>query len=295
MSEMSELTASGSLLAVLASAGWASMDAARKALSIRFELLSLSAALSTGQSLFLILVWWSLDAPLPTSNYLGYGIAAIGLTVAALFTFLAALKAAPLSQSAPLLALTPAICALMEWGVDGRALSLLQGLGSMMGILAALWLTLERGWREARGTAYMLLVALIFSGCIVLDRQALKFAPVSFHAASQACGAALVFNLLWFKKHRSTQAVKSVIETNQVPIKSLFLLLGTIILFVFVALLQLKVITQVPVAPYEALKRGVGVAGAVFFGRFLFGEQLNRSRILAAFCLVLSAISLSDP
>ena len=277
-------------IGVVASLSWALMDAARKWLAHSFDLLTLSASLAFGQSFLLCVLWFIQGEALPQSDYLIYGVAGILLSVIGLLTFLAALKSAPLSVTAPLLALTPAICALLEWGIDHRELSIFQWEGTIMGVSAAILLMRDPSGKWSKGAWLMILVALTFSGCIVLDRHAIAHASRSFHAMVQSLGSLCIFGVLWLWQTYLAKKPKVLSPRGRWPI---IILLLTMLLFAGAVLLQLAAIQLSPAAPYEALKRAIGVAGAVLIGHFLFHEAISVRKLLASGALAVSAVILS--
>ncbi|MGB0670006.1 MAG: EamA family transporter [Rhodospirillales bacterium] len=201
--------------------------------------------------------------------------------------FLESLRRAALSETIPLLSITPVTTSLAGYLFLGEALSAGQGLGIafvMLGILV-----LYRGPGQGFGAALRRLatetgallmagVALLWSILPVFDKLAVAESSIPAHVLI-ALSFLLPMLLAW-------TLLKG---ESPLPPKGTALLATLLAAFVGAASLafQLWAITLAPVGLVEALKRVIGQTAAVASGRLFFGEPWTANKTMAIVLMAL--------
>jgi drug/metabolite transporter (DMT)-like permease len=272
------------LLVLISSLAWALLDLVRKGLAGRLPampLLLLTTALPTP----LFLAWWMLEgsAP-PAAGYFLPGLLSIAINVLANALFLRAMAVSPLSITIPLLALTPMFSSLLAIPLLRELPTAVQSLGILLVVGGALVLNLRSGdgaspadfWRAFRrepGAAMMAGVALLWSVTPALDKLAMAEASPSFHAFMLNAGVALAA-AVWLAAQGQLHAVRG--GTRVVG-----LLLAGVACSVTGLSTQLVAMQSIHVGLLETIKRGIGFAGAVLLGRWVFQEPIGLAKIVA--------------
>lgn len=271
------------LLAFGAALGWATLDLSRRFLADRVRPLPLVAWTTLG-ALPPLLVWTALSGSFAVQD--GYALpaaASIALNVVANLCFFRSLQLAPLSETLPLLSLTPMFASLLGGLFLGERLTLRGGLGVALVVAGALLLTLrvarvaETGRRSVNvgaGARLMALVALCWSATIFLDKIALGYATPHLHAlVSNAGVAAAALAILAGRRELSTLGtIRTRVGWLVVAIAAGSLAIA----------LQLAALVVLPIGALETLKRGIGALSAIGLGRLVFGEPLTLSKLGAA-------------
>jgi drug/metabolite transporter (DMT)-like permease len=243
----------------------------------------------------LFAAWAALDGGFAYgAGYWAPALASTALNVVANLAFIHAFRIAPISLAIPLLSLTPVVTALLAIPLLGELPTAAQGFGIALVVAGALVLNL-RGGRESslgtllralarnRGLHLMLVVVLCWSLTPPLDKMAMQHAPAAAHGFVLCAGVALaVFAVLL--------AQRRVGEVRQVARAPAIYLLAVLISVAGLAL-QLLAYRLVYVALVETLKRGLGNAMALVYGRFLFAERVGRAQV-AAVALMAAGVAL---
>ncbi len=259
------------------SLAWTTLDALRKELVRHLPPAAAASALALGQAP-LFALWaaasgsWQVE-----TGWLAPGLGTIALNTAAILLFFSALRTAPLSRTIPLLALTPVCAALVSRVLLGElpAPRPLAGIALVvMGTLALTWR--EGGPRLERGSVMMATVALLWSITSVLDKRALTYAPVPMHALLQCLGAGSLVALVAARDLPDAAARRAATPT----------LVRALVVSATALALQFLALKLALVGLLEAVKRGVGVLGAVVLGRLAFGEDVAPRQLVAALVIV---------
>lgn len=272
------------LLVVGSSLAWSTHDVSRKFLVDRIRPVPL-AFLLTAAAAPLFAIWTLLDGlPELMPGYAAPAVLSVVLNVFANLMFFAALRISPLSVTIPLLSLTPVFMALLGIPMLGEIPSLVQVLGILLVVAGAFGLNLRteegislrvllRSWARERGAALMLVVSLLWSLAVPLDKIATARASAPFHATVLCAGvAAGVLLVLVFQRRLGELAnIRHVRAVFALALITAILALG----------LQLFAIQQVWVGLMETLKRGMGNVSAVVLGRFMFDEPVSLGKLLA--------------
>ena len=193
-----------------------------------------------------------------------------------------ALQLSPLSVTLPLLSLTPAFTALLAAPLLGERLTPAAALGVVLVVAGALGLHLGRaggrgarallaGLAHERGSLLMALVALCWSVTLLLDKVALRHAAPVLHALVLHAGvaAAAVALLAGRRELPSLAGAQGLL-----PLLGASVLCGAVTITV-----QLAAIRGMEVALVETIKRGVGAALALTWGRAFFAEPLTAAKL----------------
>jgi drug/metabolite transporter (DMT)-like permease len=276
------------LWAAVAALSWAALDAVRKSLARDVPSVVAVIWLSLGPAALFATLAASEGASVPDA--FDYWLAATGtvaLNALAYVSFMEALARSPLSLTIPLLSLSPVLTVGAALLTVGELPSPVQGLG--IGLVVVGGLELQRpeegGFRQIGrepGAKFMLATAILWSMAAALDKQALAYAPVSFHAVVQTGGVGLVLVLLLLFRGRVREL--STIARGWRPF---LLALGLTAVAVGS---QLTAYRALEVSLVEALKRATGVTVALAVGRLWFGETLGPRKALMALAIAVGAV-----
>lgn len=298
----------GIALALGAAASWAALDVLRKSLGkdlgartavlgmmvFQIPLLVPAVALSVepgaidGAAASAILGDGSFDLD---ATYALLAALSIAVNVIANYLLLRALQLSPLGLVTPYLAFTPVFSALLALALFDERPTLLGWLGIVVVGIGAF--ALNPGNREhgvlapfralgaERGSVYALIVAALFSVVVLFDSRAVQRASPMIHASALAIGIAGGM-LVWHVATGGRVAALAA-EMRRRP-GALVLAAGLVFGGV---VLQLAAYTFLPVAYVEAVKRAVGVLGAIAGGALLFGEQGLVRHLVAGVIMVI--------
>lgn len=272
-------------LAVVVAAGfaWSGLDLLRKLLVTRLDALPLLVALTLGL-LPAFAVWVAVDGRLAFApGYLWPALASVVLNLWANLTFLAAVRLSPLSLTIPFLSFTPVFAALAGIPLLGEVPGPLPSAGILLVVAggfvvhvgadatspSGVW----QAFRREKGSALMLLVALLWGATIAFDKMAVERSSEPLHGAvvilGVGCGA---LGLLAVQGRLSELA-----QIRRAPaLLAVSAAVGSLALA-----LQLVAINLVWVSVVEAVKRGVGNTLAVVFGRAFFAEPVTGAKVVA--------------
>ena len=259
---------------------------------MRVEAMALVAWVTLG-ALPPLAIWAAVAGPQQLQR--AYWLPAIGsvaLNLVANFAYFRSLQLSPLSQTLPMLSLTPAFAAVLAALFLGERLGLRAVAGLILVVVGALLLTLRAGsglrgffvgLLGDRGCRLMVGVALLWSATLLLDKRALASGTPHLHALVLNAGVALgALSVLGARGDLRT--LGSLRGTG-------WLLLLAVATGAFALASQLVALGTVPVGFLETVKRGVGGVLAVVWGRALFAEPLTAAK-LAAVALMTVGVAL---
>lgn len=233
----------------------------------------------------LFALWAAFDGGLAYGGgYWAPAAGSVALNVVANLAFIHAFRVAPISLAIPLLSLTPVVTALLAVPMLGELPTVVQGVGIALVVAGAVLLNL-RGGRQAslaelvrgaarnRGVQLMLVVVLGWSLTPPLDKLALDHATPAAHGFVLCAGVAAALLALLAVRGR-------VGEVRQVARAPAVYGLAVVISVAALAL-QLFAYRLVYVAFVETLKRGLGNALALVYGRFVFAEPVGWAQVAA--------------
>ena len=267
------------LLALGAGGAWSLFDLLRRFLAGRMSAWALVVWV-TVPALPLLLVWgWTARDWRLEPGYLLPGLASVALNVAANFAYFRAFQLSPISVTLPMLALTPVFSTLFGALALAEPLAPRAAVGITLVVAGAYLLATAdarssgSGRRLESGSLVMALVALFWSATLLLDKLALLHASAPVHALVLNGGVALggLGALALGGRTSDLGAVRS----------NLGLLVVAVVLGVVALGSQLLAIQAIPIGFVETLKRGLGGALAVVWGRTFFAEPVTRSKLVA--------------
>lgn len=238
----------------------------------------------------IFLAWLLIDGlPEVRPSYWVPALASVALNVGANLAFFGALRSAALSIAIPLLSLTPVFTTLLAIPMLGQEPTGLQGLGILLVVVGAFALGLPEGgpltpaaawrtWRTDRSVLWMLVVALLWSLTVPLDKMAMDQASGPLHGLVLNTGVGGAVALVLLAQRR----LGELADFRKAP-----LVLPFAVVVSAVALgLQLVAIQKVWVGLVETMKRGIGNGLAVVFGYLVFQEAVTARKIGAVGLMV---------
>ncbi|MEM6730377.1 MAG: EamA family transporter [Myxococcota bacterium] len=268
-------------VALMSAFGWAGFDAARKALSGRMGTLALAIAIMALQ-LPLYGVWWALGGFEPVG--LGYwqpGLLSLTGNIFANVLFLRSVRSGELGAVIPLLSLTPVFTLALGAAFLGEVPSVEQVVGVAAVVAGALVLQVPGTMNftdfvtenmSNRAAGQMLMVAALWSATGTLDKSALAHAPAAFHALFVAGGIAATLTVTLAASHRLGELSAARENARGLAV--------AVVLSVVAMGLQLVAYGLMFVAVVEAIKRSVGMLGALVMGRIAFGEKMTARKLI---------------
>lgn len=284
------VTSLGLTLALLGAFAWALFDVARKRLSQRVLPAALTMWLSLTQ-VPLLCAWAATTGPvlLPRASLVPMAFSII-LNLGGLLAFMQAMRLSPMSLTIPLLSLTPVGTTLIGWCLRNQAPTGLQIGGVVLVVAGAFALGMRsahwpgiRAFGRDPGVRRMAIAALLWSLTAVIDQVALQRGAGYWYAPALTAGVSLVLggSLLLLGQGRELGEAGRLLFRNPTLLVSAALI-GSLALAV-----QLESLRIAPVGFIETLKRGIGMIGAILFGRWVFREPIGLPKILAVILLSL--------
>jgi drug/metabolite transporter (DMT)-like permease len=238
--------------------------------------------------------WVALDCGFAYgAGYWAPALGSVALNVVANLAFIHAFRMAPISLSIPLLSLTPVVTALRAIPLLGELPTAVQGMGIALVVVGALLHNLRSGEASLgaliraldrdRGLHLMLVVVLGWSLTPPLDKLAMRHASPAAHGFVLCAGVALAVLALLLAQRRLG-------EVRQVARAPAVYALAIAVSVAGLAL-QLFAYRLVYVAVVETLKRGLGNAMALVYGRFVFAERVGWAQV-AAVTLMAAGVAL---
>ena len=270
-------------------------DALRKRLASRLTALELAVGLHAFQIPLIVcglalahsvggtgqlaeVVTWRLEP-----SYWQMALPSIACNSVANLLFVRALQLSDLSLTIPYLSLTPVLALFSGWIVVGEVPGVLGIVGVVIIGVGALTLNPNAGeqagfhplraLRSERGSLAMLGVACLWSVSVAFDKRALMYGSPITHSAVLAVTGALILEAV--RRHSSSVSLR----LQWKPVAWLLLLTTTVVTVALLA--QLWAYAYVPVAYVEAIKRSLGMVGAVLVGWWVFQETALHRRLLA--------------
>lgn len=285
----------GLLLTTASGLGWVAADALRKRLATNLTALELAAGLHLFQIPIvlmglafghLVLEQGELQEMLSWKMETAYWMVALPSVLCnalANLLFVRALQLSDLSLTIPYLSLTPVLALLSSWLIVGEVPAAAGIVGVAVIAIGALVLNPSgsngsgfhplRALKEEKGSLAMLGVACLWSISVAFDKRALEHGSPIAHTAVLAVTGAFILNQA--RRRRS----HAVLMTQLRPVMGLLLVTTVVITAALIA--QLWSYHYLPVAYVEAIKRSLGMLGAVAVGWWFFNEGSMGRRLAA--------------
>lgn len=272
------------VLVLVSSLAWVLLDLVRKLLAGKLPAMPLLLVMTALPTPLFLAWWWWEGGALPHAAYFLPGTTSVALNLLANVLFLRAVAVSPLSVTIPLLALTPVFATVLAIPLLHELPSAAQVAGIALVVVGAFTLNLRRedgaslgdlwrGLRREPGTALMAGVALLWSLTPALDKLAMAAATPAFHAVMLNAGVAAAAGV-WL-------AARGQLGQLRGTAPLLPLLAAGVLCSVAGLSTQFLAMQQLHVGLIETIKRGIGFAGAVLFGRLVFGEPVGLVKVAA--------------
>lgn len=284
------VTTLGLTLALLGALGWTLFDVVRKKLAQKIVPTLLTVWLPLAQ-VPLLAAWAASTGPflIPRASLLPMGCS-IALNVGGLLAFMQAMRLSPLSLTIPLLSFTPVGTTLIGWALRNQTPTQLQLGGVALVVAGAITLGLKSGqWLGLRayagdpGVRRMAVASIIWSLTAVIDQVALERGAGYWYAPVITAGVGLLLGAILLLRGQGP----ALREAGGTLIKHPTLMAAAVIIGSAALAVQLESLRIAPVGFIETVKRGIGMSGAILFGRLVFKEPIGLPKILAVLLLTL--------
>lgn len=266
------------LLAIISGFTWSLLDLSRKKLALEFSALSLSFWLVAAVTPLYALLWLT-NPEWPAASYWPIALLAMALAAWASVIFIEALHRGHIGKLIPVLALTPVVAGILGWCLIDDVISLIQWLAIIVTVFAIIGLNgggMSLG--NQPGFGLMLLVAVLWGIGTVLDRWAIQYAQPLFHGLIQSAGVALLLLLYAIFKQQPLAFVR-----QQSGMFSF-----AVLVFIIAVSSQWYALQDMEAGILEALKRGLGILGALLWSVLLFKQKVNSLQVFWC-CLIIAA------
>ena len=283
----------GPIVLLVCAVSFATLDVCRKKLALgysSFRILTIVMGLQAP----LYALWFFARPVVPDQlgQYAIWGGFDIIFNLAANVFIVLSLSLAPLSNAAPLLALTPTFSLIFQ-PLFHFPVGLTQICGAVIIFLGALVLNGLPKWGRNKRTdtergLFFMFIAAFFCGILILfDKRSLNYATIPFHGLVQNSGMALIsFSLEKFFRIRG-------LTTNIAPRISSKYWMGAILAAFLAGVCQLESLAYFQPGVVESVKRALILFLSVTFGFLLFKEPLTLRKILGVFCMAMGIVLIS--
>lgn len=284
------VTTLGLTLALIGALGWTLFDVVRKKLAQKVVPTLLTVWLPLAQ-VPLLAAWAASTGPflIPRASLLPMGCS-IALNVGGLLAFMQAMRLSPLSLTIPLLSFTPVGTTLIGWALRNQTPTQLQLGGVALVVAGAITLGLKSGqWLGLRayardpGVRRMAVASIIWSLTAVIDQVALERGAGYWYAPVITAGVGLLLGAILLLRGQGP----ALREAGGTLLKHPTLMAAAVIIGSAALAVQLESLRIAPVGFIETVKRGIGMSGAILFGRLVFKEPIGLPKILAVLLMTL--------
>jgi len=284
------VTPLGLTLALLGALGWTLFDVVRKRLTQKVLPTLLTVWLPLAQ-VPLLMAWAASTGPflIPRASLIPMSCS-IALNVGGLLAFMQAMRLSPMSLTIPLLSFTPVGTTFIGWLLRNQTPTHLQVGGVALvvagaftlGLKSAQWPGLKAYGRDP-GVRRMAVAAVIWSFTAVIDQVALERGAGYWYAPAITAGVGLALGgILLLRGQGAALREAGAILCKHPALVATAVFIGSAALAV-----QLESLRIAPVGFIETIKRGIGMSGAIVFGRLVFKEPIGLPKIAAVVLLTL--------
>ena len=284
----------GIILSIFSAILWSLFDVVRKKAVQNISTFKVILIIILSQFIFFSIFLIMSDLKVNLRDYFFVGFILIFLNILSIYLFLMVLKSGKISIYIPMLSFTPFFSAIYSKIILDEELGFYQYLGMLFIVLGSLTLhSSQYKFNKNLSTIYniflnknllyILIVSLIWSLTPVLDKECLKYTDLYMHGFLQALGMLILFPLIFFTTQQNLSMLSKKMHFDVI-------LLFVIILGFLTTFIQLTALQFVFVAELESLKRGIGIILSLFFGYFVFKEEINLKKILSVFIIVCGVI-----
>jgi len=284
------VTSLGLTLALLGALGWTLFDVARKRLTQKVLPTMLTVWLPLAQ-VPLLCAWAASTGHfvIPRASLLPMAFSIV-LNVGGLLAFMQAMRLSPMSLTIPLLSFTPVGTTLIGWLLRNQTPTYPQLGGVALVVAGAFTLGMKSGqWPGLRaygqdpGVRRMGIAAVIWSLTAVIDQVALERGAGYWYAPAITAGVGLLLGLILLFRGKGP----ALREAGMSLVRHPALMAAAVVIGSAALAVQLESLRIAPVGFIETVKRGIGMTGAIVFGRLVFKEPIGAPKILAVLLLTL--------
>ena len=280
----------GIILAIFSAVLWSLFDVVRKKAVQNNPALKIIFIIALSQFLFFSCLLVLSDFQINLLAYLKIGLVLVFLNFLSIYLFLLVLKSGKISIYIPLLSFTPFFSAGYSKLILNEELVFIQYLGMFFIVFGSLILNSSQfssrqnipvfyTFFKNKNVLFILVVSLIWSLTPVFDKQCLKYTDLYLHGFLQSLGMLLILPLIFLNKQHNISTLTNKVQFNFIYFLVIFL--GFLTTFI-----QLIALQYIFVAELESLKRGIGIILSLFFGYFIFNEEVNLKKILSVLIIV---------
>ncbi len=278
------------LLSIFSAVLWSLFDVVRKKAVQNNSALKIIFIIILSQFVFFSCFLVISNFQINLSAYIFSGLTLVFLNILSIYLFLSVLKSGKISIYIPMLSFTPFFSAIYSKLILNEELAFIQYIGMFFIFLGSVTLhssqfssqnnsSIIYNFFSNKNLFFILLVSLIWSLTPVLDKECLKHTDLYLHGFLQSLGMLLIFPLILFNKQ---QNILSLINKSHFD----FIFCLVIVLGFLTTFIQLIALQYVFVAELEALKRGIGIVLSLFFGYFIFKEEVNLKKIFSVIIII---------
>lgn len=284
------VTSLGLTLALLGALGWTLFDVARKRLTQKVMPTMLTVWLPLAQ-VPLLCAWAASTGPfvIPQASLLPMAFSIV-LNVGGLLAFMQAMRLSPMSLTIPLLSFTPVGTTLIGWLLRNQPPTYPQLGGVALVVAGAFTLGMKSGqwpglcaYGQDPGVRRMAIAAVIWSLTAVIDQVALERGAGYWYAPVITAGVGLLLGLILLLRSKGP----ALREAGMVLFRHPALMAAAVVIGSAALAVQLESLRIAPVGFIETVKRGIGMTGAIVFGRLVFKEPIGAPKIIAVILLTL--------
>jgi drug/metabolite transporter (DMT)-like permease len=284
------VTSLGLILALVGALGWTLFDVVRKQLTQKVMPTLLTVWLPLAQ-VPLLCAWAASTGPfvIPRASLVPMSVS-IALNVGGLLAFMQAMRLSPMSLTIPLLSFTPVGTTLIGWFLRDQTPTHAQLGGVALVVAGAFTLGMKsrqwpglRAYAQDPGVRRMSIAAVIWSLTAVIDQVALERGAGYWYAPAITAGVGLLLGaILLLRGQGPALRQAGGVLLNHPALMASAVVIGSASLAV-----QLESLRIAPVGFIETVKRGIGMSGAIVFGRLVFREPIGLPKIVAVVLLTL--------
>ncbi|MDX1918165.1 MAG: DMT family transporter [Candidatus Caenarcaniphilales bacterium] len=265
----------GFICLILSCLGWSGLDICRKKLATQLNPFVFVAYLCLGQTICFG-IWSFFDWHTPTAAYYLPSLISVILNCLTSVMFIHSLRLSGLSNTVPLLSLTPAVASLAAIPLLHEYPKPFEMIGMGLIVVGAFGLNLKTDlsefwnniWHD-RGVRLMLWVALLFPLSAICDKLALQQANPAVHSFISSLGIMVVLVLAALFLHKA-----KVVDFIVKPELRLLVLVGAITASIGFGFQTLG-FQVMHIGLFESFKRAICLIITLMSGYWVFKEEIN--------------------